>query len=252
MDTIYQDDLITVIHGDGLEVVRSLAGGEKQDIPCIFADPKDNIGLGYDDDKDNMTPGKYVAWLQECVTTFSYRSRVCWMSFNSRYTIPMGKIASALCVTIDVKPCVQVFTFGQHNQHDLGNNHRPLWRFSKPGRVWNTDAIRVESWRQKNGDKRADPRGRVPGDVFDFPRVVGNSKQRQSWHPTQLDEDLVERCILMSTKPGDLVVDPFMGTGTTARVCRKIGRRCVTADISLNYCEQVAKAQKLLARKEAA
>ena len=51
----------------------------------------------------------------------------------------------------------------------------------------------------------------MPGDVFDFPRMTGNSKQLRPWHKTQLHEDLVERCILLSTQPGDHVVDPFGG-----------------------------------------
>ena len=88
---------------------------------------------------------------------------------------------------LEAKPCVQTFTFGQHNHHDLGNNHRPLLRLRWHDAPLYPDAIRVPSWRQENGDKRADPRGRVPGDVFDFTRVTGNSKQRRHLapHPTQ-------------------------------------------------------------------
>jgi DNA modification methylase len=102
------------------------------------------------------------------------------------------------------------------------------------------DAIRVPSWRQLHGDKRADPRGRVPGDVFDFPRVTGNSRQRRRWHPTQLHEELVERVICFSTRDGGTVLDPFAGTGTTLRVCQRIGRRCVGIEIDRTYCEQIA------------
>ncbi len=134
---------------------------------------------------------------------------------------------------------VQTFTFGQHRHTDFGNNHRPLWRIQRKNAQFYGDQIRVPSWRQENGDKRADPRGRVPGDVFDFPRVTGNSKQRRSWHPTQLHEGLVERCILSCTKPGDLVVDPFAGTGTTGRVCQRIGRDCILGDQSEVYCQKI-------------
>jgi len=61
--------------------------------------------------------------------------------------------------------------------------------------------IRVPSWRMLNGDKRAAPDGKVPGNVWDFPRVTGNSKQRRAFHPTQLNEGLVERAILLSGRP---------------------------------------------------
>ena len=123
---------------------------------------------------------------------------------------------------LEAKPCVQTFTFGQHNHHDLGNNHRPLLRLRWRNAPLYPDAIRVPSWRQENGDKRADPRGRVPGDVFDFTRVTGNSKQRRTWHPTQLNEGLVERCLKLTTPTGGTVLDPFGGTGTTLRVCKRI------------------------------
>jgi site-specific DNA-methyltransferase (adenine-specific) len=95
------------------------------------------------------------------------------------------------------------------------------------------------------GDKRADPRGRVPSDHFDFPRVTGNSSQRRKWHKTQLNEGLVERCIKSCTEEGDVVIDPFAGTGTTLRVCKSIGRSCVTMDLSEFYCQQIAEEHQL-------
>jgi DNA modification methylase len=102
------------------------------------------------------------------------------------------------------------------------------------------DAIRVPSWRQENGDKRADPRGRVPGDVFDFTRVTGNSKQRRTWHPTQLNEGLVERCVKLTTPTGGRVLDPFGGTGTTLRVCKRLKLPCTLIELDREYCRRMA------------
>jgi DNA modification methylase len=159
----------------------------------------------------------------------------------------------------EAKPCVQVFTFGQHRKTDLGNNHRPLWRLKRKDAPLYPDAIKVPSWRQRNGDKRAAAGGRVPGDVFDmqyidhsaatwpgdvldFPRVTGNSKQRCDWHPTQLHEDLVERCIKLSTPEYGSVLDPFGGTGTTLRVCKSINRSCTLIEKSAGYCDKIREA----------
>jgi DNA modification methylase len=102
------------------------------------------------------------------------------------------------------------------------------------------DAIRVPSWRQLHGDKRANPKGRVPGDVFNFPRVVGNSKQRRRWHPTQLHEGLYERCIKLSCLPEDSVCDLFAGTGTLARVCKATGNPCTLIEMDPDYCRKIA------------
>jgi site-specific DNA-methyltransferase (adenine-specific) len=188
-----------------------------------MADPPDNIGLGYDAYKDKLPDERYIKLLREWLATFIYRAKTVWFSFNAKWTFALGGIVDDLVRStsgLEAKPCVQTFTFGQHCHHDLGNNHRPLWRLRWADSPLLPDAIRVPSWRQENGDTRADPRGRVPGDVFDFTRVVGNSKQRRSWHPTQLNEGLVERCVKFTTPPGESVLDPFGGTGTTLRVCK--------------------------------
>ena len=119
----------------------------------------------------------------------------------------MGKIVTEIvglrAGDVEAKPCVQTFTFGQHNHHDLGNNHRPLLRLRWRDAPLYPDAIRVPSLaaRERRQAGRS-PRGRVPGDVFDFTRVTGNSKQRRTWHPTQLNEGLVERCVKLTTPAG--------------------------------------------------
>lgn len=231
---------------------------------CIFADPPDNIGLGYDGYKDNLPEDEYVAMLQAWVVEFTKAAPTVWLSFNARWTMQMGRIATWLTGQwreLEVKPCVQVFTFGQHRHSDLGNNHRPLWRFRWKDAPLYPDQIRVPSWRQRNGDKRAAAGGRVPGDVFDmqypepgdvfdFPRVTGNSKQRCDWHPTQLHEELVERCIRLSTIEGDRVIDPFGGTGTTLRVCKRINRQCTLIEIDPTYCQKIAKEHGLKISRE--
>jgi site-specific DNA-methyltransferase (adenine-specific) len=217
---------------------------DMEEIDTLFADPPDNQGLGYDSYNDKLSTEQYVGKLQEWLACFVAKAKTVWFSYNARWTFEVGRIVCALQEsygkTLTVKPCIQTYTFGQHNHHDLGNNHRPLIRFQWASAPLYPDAIRVPSWRQENGDKRADPRGRVPGDVFDFTRVVGNSKQRRTWHPTQLNEGLVERCLKMTTPAGGNVVDPFGGTGTTLRVCKQLGYNCTLFEIDKGYCEKIA------------
>jgi len=223
-------------------------------IACIFADPPDNIDLGYGEYKDKMPRLEYINKLLTWIELFVSKAPTVWMSFNAKWTVDMGWICAGLAARwagagLQIKPCVQVFTFGQHRHTDLGNNHRPLWRFQRSDAALYPDDIRVQSERQRAGDKRADPRGRVPGDVFDFTRVVGNDKERRKWHPTQLREGLVERCIKLTTQPGEWVVDPFGGTGTTMRVARRIGRASTLIEIDPNYCKEIA-AEHGMTRRE--
>jgi site-specific DNA-methyltransferase (adenine-specific) len=55
-------------------------------------------------------------------------------------------------------------------------------------------------------------------------------------HPTQKPEKLLARIVLASSNPGDLVFDPFLGSGTTAVVAEKLGRRWVGVEIDPLYC----------------
>ena len=228
-----------LIHGDCLEVLRTY---NHTNVACIFADPPDNLGLPYEDYDDKKEKDVYLNWLDECLRLFIKKAGIVWLSYNAKYTFEIGRIVCGLLrfhPWLEARHCIQTFTFGQHRQTDLGNNHRPLLRLRRDDAPLYPDQIRVQSWRQKHGDPRADPRGKVPGDVFDIPRVTGNSKQRRSWCPTQLNEDLVERCVAFSTLPGQRVLDPFAGTGTTMRVCEKIDRPCTLIEYSLPYCRKI-------------
>jgi len=233
----------------------------------IFADPPDNIGLKYEGFTDKISDNDYIDLLRKWLKIFIERSRCVWFSYNAQWWAQVGRIVTELeghyGKNIEVKSCVQIFTFGQHNHNDLGNNHRPLIRIKWSDAPLYPDAIRVQSWRQKHGDKRADPRGRVPGDVFgfaddeelalaisdddvyDFTRVVGNSRQRRKWHKTQLNEGLVARCLKLTTALDEHVLDPFGGTGTTLRVCKQIDRACTLVELSPNYCTHIAAEHKM-------
>ena len=68
-------------------------------------------------------------------------------------------------------------------------------------------------------------------DVFDIPALRGNSPERVDF-PTQKPEALLERIIRASTNPGDLVADFFCGSGTTAAVAKRLGRRWIMSDLS--------------------
>jgi len=208
----------------------------------LFMDPPDAIGLGYGEYNDRRKASEYLDWLEYIMGLATTVADITWVSYNAKWTFQVGRIVCKLVEDkqLQAKPCVQTFTFGQHNQRDLGNNHRPLVRLMHEGVELYPDAIRVPSWRQEHGDKRADSRGRVPGDWFDFTRVTGNSKQRRKWHPTQLHEGLVERCIKLSCGTEDAVIDAFSGTGTTLRVCKRLGISCLAIELDTNYCKNIA------------
>ena len=75
-----------------------------------------------------------------------------------------------------------------------------------------------------------------PTDVWKISLVSGNSPERTE-HPSQYPEELVERIIKVGTHEGDLVLDPFMGSGTTAVVAKRLNRRYVGYEIEPEYIE---------------
>jgi site-specific DNA-methyltransferase (adenine-specific) len=156
------------------------------------------------------------------------------------------------------------YTFGVHCTKKFSRSHTTLLYFVKdPKRfTFNADAIRVPSARQSvYADKRAHSRGRVPDDTWIlrpqgapdrfapdhdtwyFPRVCGTFKERAGWHGCQMPEQLLGRIIRACSNEGQLVLDPFAGSGTTLVVAKKLGRRYLGFEISPAY---VAKAQRRL------
>jgi site-specific DNA-methyltransferase (adenine-specific) len=125
--------------------------------------------------------------------------------------------------------------------------------------TFNAEAIRVPSARQLvYGDRRANPTGRLPDDTWIlrpqdlpegfgadentwyFPRVCGTFKERAGWHGCQMPEQLLGRIIRACSHPGELVLDPFAGSGTTLAVAKKLDRRYLGFELSPQYAERVA------------
>jgi site-specific DNA-methyltransferase (adenine-specific) len=138
---------------------------------------------------------------------------------------------------------------------DWGRSHESLLHLRKGRRfVMNVDDVRVPyndhtrryperaqavTSQYGGGKPRADrwaphPLGAKPRDVLEIP-VICNGMAEKTAHPTQKPEELLRRLILASSHAGDLVVDPFCGSGTTAIVAERLGRRWAAADADPRY-----------------
>ncbi len=224
-----------IICGDCLEVLPTLPKAK-----MIFADPPDNLGLAYNGFIDKIPD--YAAKLCDWIETATEHASIVWFSIYYKYLSQALLMANGQGNT---RLFIWRFTFGQHRDSDFGNGYRPIIRITPhPKREtvkFYPDAIREPSKRQTlYNDKRANPKGRVPDDVWEFSRVCGTFKERRAWHPNQHPEALIERIIKFSCQKGDLVIDMFAGTGTVNRVCKRLGINCIGIEISKFYCEQIA------------
>lgn len=90
------------------------------------------------------------------------------------------------------------------------------------------------------GPQELNPLGKYPEDVLDV-SIEAPSDNRRTGYPTQKPEALLEKLILASSNPGDIVFDCFMGSGTTLKVAVENGRRFIGADINLGSIQTTTK-----------
>ncbi|PQV64814.1 site-specific DNA-methyltransferase (adenine-specific) [Abditibacterium utsteinense] len=90
--------------------------------------------------------------------------------------------------------------------------------------------------RYKNADARMEhlKKGKYATNLWRIPSLKGSSKEKVG-HPSQKPKALIERIIRSSSEPGDLVVDPFLGSGTTAVVSHKLKRECLGIEVLQEY-----------------
>jgi len=210
----------------------------------IFADPPFNIGYKYDKYRDKKDRNNYIAWTKD------------WMSVCKKVLKPYGSFYIAIGddYAADVKNIADEFglfmrnwliwhyTFGQQTKNKFARSHTHIFYFvnDKKNFTFNDYAVRVPSDRQLiYDDKRANNTGKMPDDVWDgHSRVCGTFKERTGWHPCQMPESLLKRIIAVSSNPGDCVLDPFSGSGTTAAVAYQLDRTYVGIEISEKYVEK--------------
>ena len=246
--------------GDCVEGLRRLPDGV---VDLAFADPPFNIGYRYDVYDDRLDAEKYLDW------TRTWAREVCrvlkpdgsfWLAIGDEFA---AELKVMLHRELGLSPrswVIWYYTFGVNCTRKFSRSHAHLLYFVKNPRqfTFNPDPIRVPSARQLiYADARANPVGRLPDDTWILrpqdvpggfstendtwyvPRVCGTFKERAGWHGCQMPEQLLGRIIRASSNPGDLVLDPFAGSGTTLAVARKLDRRYLGFELSDAYAKRV-------------
>jgi len=244
----------SLYQGDCREVFPSLHPAQ---LDLVVADPPFNQGEAYaewDDSREWADYWKFTdGWLSACVDRLAPHGSL-WVNCPDPIAAEIVVKLKALGLVM-VNWCVWSFRFGECNRAAfiIGKTHALYFARSRKGRRWNPDDVLVPSDRAtKYADKRtrdsATPGRRVPLDVWgsggdggeNWGRVQGNNRERRKLHPNQLPEKYMERIVLACSDPGDVVADPFLGSGTTAVVARALGRRFVGCDVSEEYVRSAA------------
>ena len=250
-----------IYQGDCLEQMREIEDGS---VDLVFADPPFNIGHKYDKYDDRQDDEVYMDWSKSWIESV-YRvlkpNGTFWLAIGDEYAAEL-KVAAQREIGFHTRSwVVWYYTFGVNCTKKFSRSHAHLLHFVKDANDFrfNADdpALRIPSARALvYGDKRANPKGRLPDDTwilrpqdfqsdpygYDpqqdtwyFARVAGTFKERQGFHGCQMPEQLLGRVIRTSSNPGDLVLDPFSGSGTTLAVAKKLGRRWLGCELSEDY-----------------
>jgi site-specific DNA-methyltransferase (adenine-specific) len=210
---------------------------ETESIDLIIADPPYNLSKDYGNSSDRREHSDYLAFSKQ------------WLTEAHRVLKPTGtlyvfmgfRFISYLYCLLEQDLEMRFrswicwhYTQGMGKTRGFSPRHDDILMFSKSDDfVFNLDSVRVP---QKYFRDRNNMRGANPGDVWQFSHVHYCNENRQQ-HPTQKPEGLIERMLLASSSEEQVVLDPFSGSGTTARVCQQLGRRCIAIELNPEFVE---------------
>jgi site-specific DNA-methyltransferase (adenine-specific) len=224
--------------GDCRDILTNLP--EKGEVDLIFADPPFNWDVPYDEWNDGMPRAEYERftfdWLDACVDALAPHGAI-WVNIPDDTAAEVVVHLKRRGLTM-INWCIWHFRFGQHRDSSfiMSKVHALYFAKDPTQRVWNGEAVLEPSDR---ASIYADPRTmakdnhkglRVPMDVWYgqyWGRIQGNNKERRHQHHNQIPEVYLERVILACSNEGDLVLDPFLGSGTTCTVARAWNRRSI-------------------------
>ena len=240
--------------GDAIIWLRSL---ETESVDMIFADPPYNIKKAEWDTFESQE--QYVEWSLK------------WIQEAARVLKPTGSLY--VCgfseILADLKlPASRYFkgcrwlVWHYKNKANLGSDwgrsHESILHFRKDRQfTLNVDDVRIPygnhtlkypehpqadtSQYGKSGDGKdrlwwPHPKGAKPRDVIEIPTTC-NGMHEKTPHPTQKPEELLRKLVLASSNMGDVIVDPFLGSGTTAVVAEQLHRKWKGCDAFFEYCQ---------------
>lgn len=246
------------------DCVEKLKDVPAESVDLAFCDPPYNIGFDYGEGEinDNMKPDEYrgfsIAWISQVGRVLRPNGSF-WLAIGDEWAAELKVVCNSLGFHLR-SWIIWYYTFGVNSPQKFTRSHAHLLYFTKHKKnfVFNAEAIRVPSSRALvYNDKRANPEGRLPddtwiirpqdlpdgfpphGDVWFIPRICGTFKRRQEGAANQMPEQLLGRVIRACSAPGDLVLDPMAGTGTTLAVAKKLGRHYLGFELSENFSGKI-------------
>ena len=258
----YRTDNVALYHGDALEFLSVLPPSL---VDLTVTSPPYNIGKSYE---NKLELEDYVDWCEQWIRQIymaTTATGACWL--NVGYLQVPGK-AKALPIPyllwnrVDfflVQEVVWHYGAGVASRRSFSpRNEKFLWFVKDEKRyMFDLDAVRDPNVKypnqKKNGRLKCNPLGKNPTDVWAFPKVTSGanrSARERTSHPAQFPLVVVDRIVKACSRSGDLVLDPFVGSGTTAEAALLLGRAVVGFEIRRDYIEIARRRLEAARRKE--
>ena len=227
------DKELTAICGDAIEELKKIPS---KSVQLIVTDPPYNLNKDYGNNQDKLEFEEYLEfsrqWLKEANRILVDNGTI-YVFMGMRYISYIYQILEQELGLHFNSWITWFYTQGIGKTKGFSPTHDDILMFTKHPKkfVFNLDAIRVP---QKFYRSVNNMRGANPGNVWEFSHMHYCNRNRKK-HPTQKPEGLFERMILASSNEGDMVVDPFVGSGTMLRVCQQTKRKGIGIDINPEY-----------------
>jgi len=227
--------------GDCREVLDGLP---EKSVDLIFADPPFNWDVPYGEWDDSRSREEYLTftqqWLDACLRVLNGHGSL-WVNIPDDTAAEIVVHLKRRGMTM-INWCIWHFRFGQHRVGNfiVSKVHALYFARNRETRIWNPDTVLEPSDRAAIYDdprtrETKQPGLRVPLDVWYGPlwgRIQGNNRERRKNHQNQIPEVYLERVIRACSNDGHLVLDPFLGSGTTCTVARALRRRSIGIEYS--------------------
>lgn len=250
--TFQQDDVL-LYQGDCVELLAKLP---PHSVHLAVTSPPYNIGKEYE---QPLHLEAYLAWCARWIGQIHSAMRpdgAFWLNLGylaipgRARAIPIPYLLWDRVPFFLMQEIVWTYGAGVAGRRAFSpRNEKFLWYVKdQDNYVFDLDAVRDPEVKyphqKKNGKFRCNPLGKNPGDVWAIPKVTSGtdrSSPERTDHPAQFPLRVIDRIIRACSAPGDVILDPFMGSGSTAEAAIRAGRRVVGFELSARYIDIAAR-----------
>ena len=242
-----QEAIGGIVQQDCIEYLRTIPSNS---VDLVLTDPPYAIGFdgGKGWDSQWKTEKEYLGWCrqwtEECARVLKdERMLIVWGTLKTdtflRYKLD---VLNSLPGFVGQTEIIWSYNWGGRTKKNFARKHEYAWCYSKGENfLFNADSVRIERKMKtdiRNGGEHA--KGTIPTAIWEKNNHTG-SKDFVNWHSTTKNIEILNRIIMAYTNPGEIVLDCFLGSGSTAVAALRQGRKIIGCERDDEYFEKMLK-----------